>query len=137
MGDTGQRNFEIVVFDFFGALRAGDYETAAEMLDPDVRWQGLREDWVCLGREEVLETFCVGLEERRDVDALEFVRAGGDNVVFGARGPGITEVGGEPLHGQIFNVYTFRDARIAEIHDYRFRGEALAAAGVAPHPEWR
>jgi ketosteroid isomerase-like protein len=136
MGDTGQRNFEIVVFDFFGALRAGDYETAAEMLDPDVRWQGLREDWVCLGREEVLETFCVGLEERRDVDALEFVRAG-DKVVFGARGPGITEVGGEPLHGQIFNVYTFRDARIAEIHDYRLRGEALAAAGVAPHPEWR
>jgi ketosteroid isomerase-like protein len=134
--ESGQRNFEIVVFDFFGALRSGDYETAAEMLEPDVRWQGLHEDWVCLGRDEVLETFHFGLEERRDVDALEFVRAG-DKVVFGARGPGITEVGGEPLHGQIFNVYTLRDGRIAEIHDYRLRGEALAAAGVAGGSEWR
>jgi hypothetical protein len=106
------------------------------MLEPDVRWQGLHEDWVCLGRDEVLETFRTGMEERRDVDALEFIRAG-DQVVFGARGPGITEVGGEPLHGQIFNVYTLRDGRIAEVHDYRLRGEALAAAGVAGGPEWR
>jgi ketosteroid isomerase-like protein len=136
MAGTGQRNFEMVIFDFFGALRSGNYEIAAEMLEPDVRWQGLHDDWVCLGRDEVLETFRTGIEERRDVDALEFTRAG-DKVVFGARGPGITEVGGEPLHGQIFNVYTLRDGRIAEIHDYRLRGEALAAAGVAGGPEWR
>jgi hypothetical protein len=29
-----------------------------------------------------------------------------------------------------------RDGRIAEIHDYRLRSEALVAAGVAG-PEWR
>jgi ketosteroid isomerase-like protein len=133
--ESGQRNFEMVIFDFFGALRS-NYEIAAEMLEPDVRWQGLYEDWVCLGRDEVLETFRSGIEERRDVDALEFIRAG-DKVVFGARGPSITEVGDEPLHGQIFNVYTLRDGRIAEIHDYRLRGDALAAAGVAGGPEWR
>jgi ketosteroid isomerase-like protein len=126
MASTGQRNFEMVIFDFFGALRSGHFEIAAEMLEPDVRWQGLHEDWVCNGREEVLDTFRVGIEERR----------AGDQVVFGARGPGITEVGGEPLEGQIFNVYTLRDGRIAEIHDYRLRSEALAAAGVAG-PDWR
>ena len=136
MASTGQRNFEMVIFDFFGALRSGHYEIAVEMLVPDVRWQGLHEDWVCEGRDEVIEMFRFGIEERRDVDALEFIRAG-DQVVFGARGPSITEVGGEPLDGQIFNVYTFRDGRIAEIHDYRLRGEALAAAGVAAGPEWR
>jgi ketosteroid isomerase-like protein len=126
----------MVIFDFFGALRSGQYEIAAEMLEPDVRWQGLHEDWVCLGRDEVLATFRTGIEERRDVDALEFIRAG-DQVVFGARGPGITEVGGEPLEGQIFNVYTLRDGRIAQIHDYRLRGEALAAAGIAGAAGWR
>ena len=136
MSSTGQRNLEMVIFDFFGALRSGRYEIAAEMLEPDVRWQGLHEDWVCLGRDEVLETFRAGIEERRDVDALEFVRAG-DQVVFGARGPSITEVGGEPLEGQIFNVYTLRDGRIAEIHDYRLRSEALAAAGAADGADWR
>jgi ketosteroid isomerase-like protein len=136
MSSTGQRNLEMVIFDFFGALRSGRYEIAAEMLEPDVRWQGLHEDWVCLGRDEVLETFRTGIEERRDVDALEFIRAG-DQVVFGARGPGITEVGGEPLEGQIFNVYTLRGGRIVEIHDYRLRSEALAAAGAADGADWR
>jgi len=136
MSSTGQRNLEMVIFDFFGALRSGRYEIAAEMLEPDVRWQGLHEDWVCLGRDEVLETFRTGIEERRDVDALEFIRAG-DQVVFGARGPGITEVGGEPLEGQIFNVYTLRHGRIAEIHDYRLRSEALVAAGAADGADWR
>jgi hypothetical protein len=34
---------------------------------------------------------------------------------MGARGPSITEVAGEPLGGQIFNVFTLRDARIVRI----------------------
>jgi hypothetical protein len=66
--------------------------------------KGLREGWVCHGREEVIDTFRWGLEKRRDVDALEFTRAG-DRVVLGARGSSITEVGDEPLEGQIFNVF--------------------------------
>jgi hypothetical protein len=69
---------------------------------------GLREDWVCPGREEVIDTFRWGLDERREIDALEFTRSG-EQVVMGARGPSITEVGGEPLEGQIFNVFTLRE----------------------------
>ena len=42
-----------------------------------------------------------GLEQRREVDALEFTCAG-EQVVVGARGPSISEVEGEPLGGQIF-----------------------------------
>lgn len=67
------------------------------------------------------------LHDRRDTDALEFIR-GSDRVVMGARGPSFTEVGGEPLDGQIFNVFTLRDGRITRIDDYRRRSEALAAA---------
>jgi len=136
MPSIGQENLETVMIDFFGALRGGDFDAAASLLDPDVAWQGLRDEWVCHGREEVLETFRMGLEQRREIDALEFTR-GGEQVVLGARGPSITEVGGEPLGGQIFNVFTLRDGRIVRIDDFRSRTEALAAAGVEGDAGWR
>jgi ketosteroid isomerase-like protein len=136
MPSTSQQNLETVMIDFFGALRRGDFDAASMLLDPDVTWQGLREEWSCRGREEVIDTFRWGLDERRDVDALEFIRAG-NRVVLGVRGPSITEVGGEPLEGQIFNVFTLRDGRIARIDDYRCRTEALAAAGIAAETGWR
>ena len=44
MPSIGQENLEIVMIDFFGALRRGDFDAAAALLDPDVTWQGLRED---------------------------------------------------------------------------------------------
>jgi ketosteroid isomerase-like protein len=128
MPSIGQENLETVMIDFLGALRRGDFEAAAGLLDPDVSWQGLREDWVCHGREEVVDTFRWGLEQRREIDALEFTR-GGEHVVLGARGPNIGPEE-EPL-GQIFNVFTLRDGRIVRIDDYRGRSEALEAAGVA------
>jgi len=136
MPSTSQENLEMVMIDFFGALRRGDFDAAAGLLDPDVTWQGLREDWVCHGREEVIETFRWGLDERREIDALEFTRSG-EQVVMGARGPSITEVGGEPLEGQIFNVFTLRDGRIVRIDDYRRRAEALSAAGIPADAGWR
>ncbi len=56
----------------------------------------------------------MGLEQRREVDALEFTR-GGEQVVLGARGRSISAVGDEPLGGQIFNVFTLRAGRIVRI----------------------
>src|SRR6266536_2455308 len=123
MPSIAQENLETVMIDFLGALRRGDFEAAAALLDPDVSWQGLREEWVCHGREQ-----------RREIDALEFTR-GGEQVVLGARGPNIGPEE-EPLR-QIFNVFTLRDGRIARIDDYRGRREALTAAGVAEHVDWR
>ncbi len=136
MTSIGQENLEMVMIDFFGALRRGKFDDAAALLDPDVTWQGLRDDWVCHGREQVIETFRWGLDKRRDVDALEFTRAS-DQVVLGVRGPSISEVDGEPLEGQIFNVFTLRDGRIVRIADYRRRGEAFTAAGVTESGGWR
>jgi hypothetical protein len=74
------------------------------------------------------------LEQRRELDALEFTR-GGDQIVLGAaRGSNIGPEE-EPL-GQIFNVFTPRDGRIVRIDDHRGRREALTAAGVAEDPDW-
>lgn len=134
MPSIGQENLETVMIDFFGAVRRGDFETAADLLDPDVSWEGLREEWVCHGRAEVIDTFRSGLEQRREIDALEFTRAG-EQVVLGARGPKIGPEE-EPL-GQIFNVFTLGEGRIVRIEDYRGRREALTAAGVAEDADWR
>jgi ketosteroid isomerase-like protein len=134
MPSIGQENLETVMIDFLGALRRGDFEAAAGLLDLEVSWQGLREEWVCHGREEVLDTFRWALEQRREIDALEFTR-GGDQVVLGARGKNIGPLE-EPLD-QIFNVFTLRDGRIVRIDDYRSRREALMAAGLPENADWR
>src|SRR5438034_595598 len=98
MPSIGQENLETVMIDFFGALRRGDFEAAAGLLDPDVSWRGLREEWVCHGREEVVDTFRWGLVRRREIDALEFTR-GGEEVVLGARGPTVGPAGGDAAAG--------------------------------------
>lgn len=136
MPSDGQENLETVMIDFLGALRHGDFDAAAGLLDPNVLWHGLREEWACHGRDEVIDTFRWGLHEHRNVDALEFLPAG-DRVVMGVHGPTLTGIGDEPLEGQIFNVFTVRDRRIARIDDYRCRAEALSAAGIAEDAGWR
>jgi len=132
----GQENLEIVLLDYLGAIRNGDHEALRAVLDPEVTWQGLYEEWVCQGPEQVIEMLQEELERRRDVAALEFIRAG-DRVVMGVRGPAMDEVGGEPLGGQIFNVFTLRNGRIVRIEDHRLQAEALGSAGVDGDPGWR
>lgn len=131
-----QQNLETVIFDYLGALRAGDEEALRAVLDPNVIWQGLHEDWACRGPDEAIQLLVEGIKRRRDVEALEFLRAG-DRIVMGVRGPAFDEVGGEPLGGQIFNVFTLSDGRIVRIEDHRLRAAALAAAQVGEDPGWR
>jgi len=136
MVTEGQQNLETFIFDYLGALREVDQEAVLAVLDPNVSWQGLRQEWVCHGPDEVVETLMEGLRLRRDVLALEFVRAG-SRLVMGVRGPSFDEVGGEPLGGQIFNVFTLSNGRIVSIEDYRLREEALNAAQADEDSGWR
>jgi hypothetical protein len=89
---------------------------------PDVFWQGIREDLVCENRSEAMEV--IATEEQ---------------VVLGVRSSQLREVGGVPLRGQIFQVFTLRqgDGRIVRVDEYERRGEALAAAGAEGRGEWR
>jgi ketosteroid isomerase-like protein len=136
MVTEGQQNLETVIFDYLGALREGNQEAVRAVLDPNVTWQGLHEDWVCHGPDEVIETLQEGLRLRGNVAALEFVRAG-SRLVMGVRGPSLDEVGGEPLDGQIFNVFTPSNGKIVRIEDYRLRAEALKAAQADEDSRWR
>ncbi len=95
---NGHENLETVLLDYLSAIRAGDPDAIRAVLDPEVIWQGLHDEWVCHGPDEVIKTLQEGLRLRRDVAALEFI-PGGNRVVMGVRGPAIDEVGGEPLGG--------------------------------------
>jgi hypothetical protein len=130
-----QENLETVLLDYLGAIREGNGDAIRAVLDPDVLWQGLREGCVCHGPDEVVETLQLELETRRDVEALEFIRAG-DRVVMGVRGPALDRIEDEELGGQIFNVFTLTNGRITRIEDHRLRAEALRSAGM-DDPGWR
>jgi hypothetical protein len=76
--------------------------------------------------------------EEHGVEALEVI-ATEEKVVLGVRSIQLREVGGVPLRGQIFQVFTLRqgDGRIVRVDEYERRGEALAAAGAEGRGEWR
>jgi hypothetical protein len=84
---------------------------------------------------EVIETLQEGLRLRRDVSALEFVRAG-TRLVMGVPGPSLDEVGGSRL--AVRSSMSLRwDGRIVRIEDYRLRAEALKAAEADEDSGWR
>jgi hypothetical protein len=77
-------------------------------------------------------------QQREDygVEALELVGTE-ENVVLGVRSSQLQEVGGVPLGGQIFQVFTLREGVIVRVDEYERRGEALAAGGAEGRGELR
>ena len=132
MSTARDDSLEIVLVEFLGALSRGDRAALLTVFTADVLWRGVREDWVCHGPNEVVDTLLGAFEHVLPVEALEFVHAG-DHVVMGVRSPRLDFIGDEPLGGQIYNVFTLQDGKIARVHDYRSRSEALAAAGAIDH----
>jgi ketosteroid isomerase-like protein len=129
-----QDNLGVLVA-WLDAMRRGDLEVIAEQFAPDVVWRGVPADAVCHDRCEVLDMLEGRLQEGFDsIEALELV-AGEDTVVLGIRSPELSEIGDQPLPGQLFNVFTLRDGRIVAAQDYAERGAALQAVGVRP-PQW-
>ena len=102
---------------------------------PDVFWQGIREDLVCADRSEAMKMIREQQREEHGVEALELVATEG-KVVLGVRSTQLQEVGGVPLGGQIFQVFTLRDGVIVRVDEYERRGEALAA-DAEDQGDWR
>jgi ketosteroid isomerase-like protein len=136
------------VVGWMDAMRRGDLAAVAEWFDPQVSWRGVPEEALCRNREDVLEMLgeslvpCPEDPERhelepglRGAETVELITADADTVVLGAKVPGLSEIGGVDLGGQLFNVFRVRGGRIVEVADYAHRQEALAAAG-ARAPAW-
>jgi limonene-1,2-epoxide hydrolase len=136
------------VVGWMDAMRRGDLAAVAEWFDPQVTWRGVPEEAICRNRNDVLEMLgeslvpCPDDPERheleprlRGAETVELITADAETVVLGAKVPGLSEIGGADLGGQLFNVFCVEGGRIVEVADYARRQEALAAAG-ARAPAW-
>jgi hypothetical protein len=133
---TAEDNIKIFLADWLEALRRHDFDAIEQRMARDVFWQGIREDLVCQDREEAMEMLREQEREEHGVEALELV-ATEEKVMLGVRSTQLREVGGVPLGGQIFQVFTLRDGIIVRVDEYERRGEALAAADAEDHGDWR
>ena len=136
------------VVGWMDAMRRGDLDAAAEWFHPEVTWTGVPAGAVCRNRDEVLDMLRDSLRPARrsavlrarrglrGAEAVELIAPSAGTVVLGAKVPGLTEVGGEDLEGQLFNVFRVREGRIVAVADYALRDDALQAAGATP-PAWR
>jgi hypothetical protein len=126
-------NLEII-FNHFHDRGAGDFQSVAAQLDPDVVHQGVMPELVCEGRDAVLERMR-GSQGRdgHGLDRIELIAAG-DRVVVGLAGERFRDV---PWlkGGQLYIVFTLRDGRIVRMDDHLTRAQALSAAGVSG-AEW-
>jgi limonene-1,2-epoxide hydrolase len=123
-----------VVVGWMDALRRRDVNEVEGWLAPEVTWRGVRDAAICRGRGEVLEMLQRSLAGALGADAVELIAADGA-VVLGAKVPGLAEIGGVDVRGQLFNVFRVGCGRIVAVEDYALREEALAAAG-AEAPLW-
>jgi ketosteroid isomerase-like protein len=129
-----QDNLAVLVA-WLDAMRRRDLGALAELYAPDVVWRGVPADAICHNRREVLDMLAAQIEEGfESTEALELT-TGEKTVVLGVRSPALREVGEEPLSGQLFNVFTLADRRIAAVKDFATREEALRVAGVRA-PQW-
>lgn len=119
-------NLEIVLAGWVDAQRRNDVETIERHLHPNVIWQGLRPDLVCHSRDQVLENVRNRNGRRPDVEGIE-LHAEGDQVLFGVRSPDLVDVAGEPLNGEIWDLFTIAEGLIVRMDAFHTRDKALAA----------
>ena len=133
---TPEENIKTILADWLDALRRHDFATVERRMDPQVFWQGIREDFICENRDEAMEMLRQQQREEHGVEALELI-ATEDRVMLGIRSTQLQEIGGVQLSGQILQVFTLHDGRIVRVDEYIRRREALEAAGAEGRGDWR
>jgi ketosteroid isomerase-like protein len=133
---TPEDNIKVILSDWLDALSRQDLDAVEQRMAPEVFWQGVREDFVCVNREEAMKLLREQQREDHGSEALELV-ATEEKVVLGMRSDQLQEVGGVPLDGQIFQVFTLREGVIVRVDEYERRDDALAAAGADSRGDWR
>ena len=133
-----EQNVELVLKGY-RAFVDGDFERIAEMLDPDIEWNGLDSDlFPAADREEVLEVLTSRFQ---DGYRLELERCVGveDQVVVAFRAAGVERdvTDDRPLQtrryftvGRYFAVVTIRDGRVVRVQDFPRLSAALEAVGL-------
>ncbi|MGH3189549.1 MAG: nuclear transport factor 2 family protein [Streptosporangiaceae bacterium] len=116
-------------------MRSRDPERIAGFLGPDLVWEGLEPGLRCDGRQQAMSVIRNRFAAAPfTVQAVEAIEAG-QHVIVGLRGPGFNGTPGDlETVGQIFNVFTLNDGKVARWRDFLTRREALAAADAEDQP---
>lgn len=123
-------NIEFMI-GWLDALRRDDHEALKATLEPEIVWQGLREEWSCHGADSVIDTFVGERDARAEIDAIELIGAE-HHAILHAHGAGLTAVDDLPLPDGIYNLFTIAAGKVTRIDDFAERAEALTAAGLTP-----
>ena len=123
----------------YRAFLAGDLERVAEMLDPDVQWNGIEiGPWDPADRDEVMSVLADRFADGFRIE-LERCIGVGDQVVVSFRAAGVERdpADDRPLQtrryftvGRYFAVVTIRDGRVVKVEDYPHLSAALEAVGL-------
>jgi ketosteroid isomerase-like protein len=109
------------------AYKRGDFDAVAELLAPDVRWEGVGGADPCVNREEALSAMRAGAERAKDLELADAVPFGTDKVmVCLVRVPG--DETDENLPPRVYNVVTFAGDKVARMQGFLGRKEAVQAA---------
>jgi len=106
------------------AWHDGDLSALEELLDPDVElfwWEP--GDWDCHSRDDVLRLLAERRREGANRAEVELINAGEDVLVSVSHTVDRADWPDEPA-----TVIRFRDGKAIEIHQFKSREEALAAA---------
>jgi ketosteroid isomerase-like protein len=121
----------------YRAFVAGDLDTIAEMLDPEVEWVG-DEAMGAFDRDDVLEVLAERVAEQYHVTVDRCIGVG-DRVVVSMRFSRVEpdETDERPLQSRRFYlvgryaaVVTTRDGRVARVEEHPHLEAALAAVGL-------
>lgn len=138
MSGAQESNLEIIFVDWLDAMRRGDIDRMSARLAADVMHEGVREEYVCRGREAVLERLRLRAGQLPSVSAIELIEAG-DHVLLSVRAPSVgapVDPQG-PQRGQATILFTLRDGLIVGMRDYLGRAEALATVGRTSEDVWQ
>jgi hypothetical protein len=135
MSPSYHANLELILIDWLAAHRDADLYRIAELLDPEVEQRWIDGNVYCANRDQLL-AWKAKRSRRAEyaIDAVEALRGDDEHVVLGVHGAHVETVGGESVGGDLYEVFTIHDGRIAAIRAYRERDEALAAAGAGRDP---
>ena len=127
-------NLELLV-DWITALRTGDLEALADLLDPRVVWHGLADKFVCVGRPDVVAVLREQVPVNLEIEAIELISAP-RHVIVGTHSEHLPRPPDGRHTSQIYSVFEPRELRFVAIHDFARRDEAQRFAGIDREPTW-
>jgi uncharacterized protein len=118
------------------AFLAGDLDSALGALDPGIEWHGtvggMDEGRVYHGRDAVVQGFAdyFAVWERMDMRAVEYIDAGGGNVVVFHHEIAKGRASGVVVESDPATINTVRDGAIVRVRSFMDRTQALEAVGL-------